>query len=58
MVLSLECQASEAIQCAVDAASPVAPIICRLLVEASTAPACLQLMLNGNCLLQQVSSQV
>lgn len=54
VTLELECQASDAIQAAVDAARPVAPITCSLLVEASTAPASLQLMLNGAHLLQQV----
>lgn len=53
MTLGLECLASEAVQSAVDAALPVAPLTCGLLVEASTAPATLQLLLNGARLPQQ-----
>ncbi len=48
LTLALECLAvSTALQPAVDDAAPVALLECRLLVEPSTTPASLQLLLDG-----------
>ena len=53
MTMDLECLVSEGLQSAMDVALPVVPITCDLVVEASTAPATLQLLLNGTRLSQQ-----
>ena len=52
LTLTLECSGNGGIQPAVDDAAPVPPLEFQLLVEPSTAPTSLQLLLDGSPLCQ------